>query len=76
MLLPENDGRFQADLWKVRIKLVLQIPDCCSQGTVLNSLRQKLEASFNRMPLFQVYLNGLGTQLWQLDAKFDNRAAL
>ena len=68
MSLPENDDR----LLKVRIQPILQIPE----GTVYNSLRQKLEASFNRVPIFQVYFNGLGTHLWQLDAKLDNGAVL
>ena len=72
MALFENDDRLQ----KVRIQLILQIPEGCSQGAVYNSLRQKLEVSFNRVPIFQVYFNGLGTQLWRLDAKLDNGAAL
>ena len=72
MSLFEIDDRLQ----NVRIQLILQIPEGCSQGAVYNSLRQKLEVSFNRVPIFQVYLNGLGTQLWRLDAKLDNGAAL
>ena len=60
MSMFENDDRLR----KVRIKLILRIPEDCSEGTVFNSLRQKLEASFNRVPIFQVYFNGLGTQLW------------
>ena len=73
MALFENDDRLQ----KVRIQSILQIPEGCSQGAVYNSLRQKLEVSFNRVPIFQVYFNGLGTKLWRLDAaKLDNGAAL
>ena len=53
----ENDDRLR----KVRIQLILQISEGCSQGTVYNSLRQKLEASFDRVPIFQVYFNGLGS---------------
>ena len=72
MSLFEIDDRLQ----NVRIQLILQIPEGCSQGAVYNSLRQKLEVSFNRVPIFQVYFNGLGTKLWRLDAKLDNGAAL
>ena len=72
MSLPENDDR----LLNVRIQLILQIPEGCSQGTVYHSLRKKLESSFNRGLIFQVYFNGLGMHLWQLDAKLDNGAVL
>ena len=51
MSMFENDDRLR----KVRIQLILQISEGCSQGTVYNSLRQKLEASFDRVPIFQVY---------------------
>ena len=60
MSMFENDDRLR----KVRIQLILQISEGCSQGTVYNSLRQKLEASFDRVPIFQLYFNGLGMQLW------------
>ena len=72
MSLPDYDDRLR----KVRIQLILQIPEGCSPGTVYNSLREKLEASLKKVPIFQVYFNGLDTHLWQLDAKLDNGAVL
>ena len=55
-------------------KSTLQIPDGCSQTAVCKSLREKRENCFDRVPLFQVYFYGLGTQLWKLDVKLDNGA--
>ena len=55
-------------------KSTLQIPDGCSQTTVCKSLRGKKENCFDRVPLFQVYFYGLGTQVWKIDVKLDNGA--
>ena len=57
---------------KFRIQLRLQIPDCCSEDTLHKSLIQKLVSSFSKAPMFQVDIQGLGTQIWILDAKLDN----
>ena len=54
------------------VQLSLQIPTGCSQGALHESLKLKLLANFNNLPYFQVYLHGLGSQLWTLDARLDN----
>ena len=66
-------------LHKVRIQLNLKIPDGCSLSAsqcLHSSLRQKFNTNFKGVPLFQVYIQGLGTQLWTLDAKLDNGVVL
>ena len=57
---------------RVMVQLSLQIPTGCSQGALHESLKLKLLANFNNLPYFQVYLHGLGSQLWTLDARLDN----
>ena len=74
MSLP-TDNRVQ----KVRIQLNLKIPDGCSLSAsqcLHSSLRQKFNTNFKGVPLIQVYIQGLGTQLWTLDAKLDNGVVL
>ena len=66
-------------LHKVRIQLNLKIPDGCSLSAsqyLHSSLRQKFNTNFKGVPLFQVYIQGLGTQLWTLNAKLDNGVVL
>ena len=57
---------------RVMVQLSLRIPTGCSQGALHESLKLKLLANFNNLPYFQVYLHGLGSQLWTLDARLDN----
>ena len=59
---------------KFQIQLRMQIPDSCSEGTLHKSLKKKLVSSFSNTPLFQVNIQGLGTQMWILNAKLDNGA--
>ena len=66
-------------LHKVRIQLNLKIPDSCSLSAsqcLHSSMRQKFNTNFKGVPLFQAYTQGLGTQLWTLDAKMDNGVVL
>ena len=59
---------------KFQIQLRMQIPDSCSEDTLHKSLKKKLMSSFSNTPLFQVNIQGLGTQMWILNAKLDNGA--
>ena len=59
---------------KFQIQLRMQIPDSCSEDTLHKSLKKKLVSSFSNAPLFQVNIQGLGTQMWILNAKLDNGA--
>ena len=59
---------------KFQIQLRIQIPDSCSEDTLHKSLKKKLMSSFSNTPLFQVNVQGLGTQMWILNAKLDNGA--
>ena len=56
----------------VRVQLNLQIPDRCSQVALHESDTRSLLLNFNKLPHFQVYFHGLGTQLWSFDAKLDS----
>ena len=59
------------------LKRYMAMKDRCTDiASEMISVRQKLEASFNRVPIFQVHFEGLCMQLRQLDAKLDNGAAL
>ena len=65
------DNRLQ----KVLIQLNLKIPDGNNLSALQylhSSLRTKVYTNFTGVPLFQVYIQGLGIQLWTLDAKLDN----
>ena len=60
---------------KFQIQLSMQVSDSCSEDTLHKSLKKKLVSSFfSNTPLFQVNTQGLGTQMWILDAKLDNGA--
>ena len=61
---------------RVMVQLTLQIPNGCSQGVLHESLKLKLLVNFKKLPYFQVYLRGLGSQLWTLDARLDNGAPI
>ena len=56
------------------MQLSMQIPDSCSEDTLHKSLKKKLVSSFSNAPLFQENIQGLGTQMWILNAKLDNGA--
>ena len=68
--------RIHERVQKVLVQLTLQIPNGCSQGALHESLKRKLFTNFNNLPYFQVYLHGLGSQLWSLDAKLDNEVQI
>ena len=68
--------RIHERVQKVLVQLTLQIPNGCSQGALHESLKRKLHTNFNNLPYFQVYLHGLGSQLWSLDAKLDNEVQI
>ena len=68
--------RIHEKVKKVLVQLTLKIPNGCSQGAQHESLKRELHTNFNNLPYFQVFLHGLGSQLWSLDAKLDNEVQI
>ena len=53
----------------VRVKLNLQIPEGCSQGALLEYVKQSLLLHSNTLHYSEVYFHGLANQLWSFDVK-------
>jgi len=61
----------RTSIQKVRVRSELQIPANCDAEAIYKRLKHNLEASYNAAPWFQVKFQGLGTQLWTLDARLN-----